>query len=397
MSGTAMAQAIPILASLLIAREYLPAQFGVYVTWLGLVAIAAIIVTARFETAFAIMDDGEPRRLAVVFTLATMVLALVGLIVLESVFYLVRPHWLKVTDPWLFILAVPAVAFAAMAQVWQTWAATEGLYRQLSIMRIFQATSIVTLQVAAGIFFPSAAMLACAYVMGVAIGLGVCFRMLPLGALPANTAAGLRHFWKRYNRFPLYSLPADAINTTAGQLPILVIATRFGPEVTGLVALTMRTLGAPISLLGSSVLDVFKRQAAASFRARGDCRRDYLQTLWVLAAGSIAMCIVLLFSSQYLFAFAFGERWRAAGTIAIWLLPMFAMRFVASPLSYMVYIVEKQHVDLIWQIFLLGMTVLTLNIPGDYSVVLRSYAWGYTLLYVAYLMVSYRFSLGDKK
>lgn len=396
LSGTAMAQAIPILGSLIIARQYAPAQFGVYVAWLGVVMIAAVVVTARFETAFAIMADGEPRRLGVFSTLLTLLLASIGLAAVAALLYIIRPGWLAVTDPLLFALAIPTAAAVATAQVWQTWAATEGMYRQLSVMRIVQSACIVGAQVVAGQFLPSAAMLAGAHVIGVSLGLAACFRMLPLGRFPPDFVGQLRGFWQRYSRFPLYSLPADAINTAAGQLPILIIASRFGPEVTGLVALTMRTLGAPITLLGSSVLDVFKRQAAVSFRSRGECRAEYLQTLWVLAAGSIAMCVVLIFSSEYLFATAFGERWRAAGTIAIWLLPMFAMRFVASPLSYMVYIVEKQHIDLIWQICLLGMTIVSLSLPGPYSVVLQSYAWGYTLMYVAYLIMSYRFSLGEQ-
>ena len=397
LSGTAMAQAIPILGSLIIARQYAPAQFGVYVTWLGLVAIAAVVVTGRFETSFAIMEDGEPRRQGVICTLATMLLALAGLSVLAAAAYAIQPGWLKISGPWLFALFVPAVMFAAVTAIWQVWAATEGKYRQLSIMRVFQATSIVILQIAAGLFFPSAETMAAGYVLGALIGLGACFTMLPLGPIPAGLGALLKAFWRRYLRFPLYSLPADAINTTAGQLPILVIASRFGPEVTGLLALAMRTLGAPISLLGASVLDVFKRHAAASYRKRGECRSDYLQTLWVLTAGSVAMCIVLLFSSEYLFALVFGERWRGAGTIAIWMLPMFAMRFVASPLSYMVYIAEKQHVDLIWQICLLIMTVMTLNFPLHYPGVLQSYSAGYTLLYAAYLVMSYRFSLGERR
>ena len=398
LSGTTLAQAIPILASLVIAREYAPAQFGLYVAWLGMVAIAAVVVTGRFETAFAIMDDGEPRRLGVICVLLTMVMALAGVSLLAAGAYVLHPAWLKISGPLLLALFIPGTLFAAMAAIWQVWAATEGKYRQLSIMRIFQAVNIVLIQMGLPLVMrPTAEALAGAYVVGLLTGLLACFYLLPLGAWPTDMRARLLVFWKRYARFPLYSLPADAINAVAAQLPILVIASRFGPEITGLLALAMRTLGAPISLLGTSVLDVFKRQAAASFRARGECRADYLQTLWVLAAGSLAMCVVLFFASEPLFALAFGARWRGAGTIAIWMLPMFAMRFVASPLSYMVYIVEKQHLDLIWQVALLAMTVGTLNLPLGYPGVLQSYSVGYALLYGAYLVMSYRFALGAKK
>lgn len=396
-SGTLVAQIIPILGSLVIAREYVPAQFGIYVAWFGLVAIAAVMVTGRFETSFAISPDGEPRRMAVVCTLATMLLTMILLGLVTAFFYFVRPVWLKVTNPYLFVLFVPAVMFAATAQIWQVWAATEGKYRQLSIMRICQAVAVVTIQITTGYFFPSAVSLAGGYTLGLMAGLCACFYILPLGKLPPDIVVLTRQFWSRYTKFPLYALPADAINTIAGQLPVLVIASRFGPTVTGLLALTMRTLGGPISLLGASVLDVFKRHAAISFLRRGECRADYVRTFWALLGGAICMVIVLLPGSEFLFTFAFGEKWKMAGTMAIWLLPMFAMRFIASPLSYMVYIAEKQQVDLIWQIGLLAMTVFTLNLPASYPVVLESYAAGYATLYVIYLAMSYRFSLGESR
>ena len=81
----------------------------------------------------------------------------------------------------------------------------------------------------------------------------------------------LTAFWSRHRRFPQYSLPADAVNTAAVQLPVMVVAGRFGAEAAGLLAMTLKTLGAPIGLLGKSVLDVFKRYAAAAWRDQRAC------------------------------------------------------------------------------------------------------------------------------
>jgi len=102
----------------------------------------------------------------------------------------------------------------------------------------------------------------------------------------------------------------------------------------------------------------------------------------------------MVFVSEWLFAFAFGEVWRGAGTIAVWLLPLFALRFIASPLSYMVYIAGKQHIDLLWQIVLLGVVLAALSIPSNHALALQAYSGGYSILYVIYLWMSYRFSRG---
>ena len=193
----------------------------------------------------------------------------------------------------------------------------------------------------------------------------------------------------------MLSLPADSINSAAAQLPLLIVGSRFGAENAGLLALTLRVLGAPIALLGSAVLDVFRRRSAASWRVQGHCSEDYTRTFNVLALGSLAALPLALFTEP-LFAFAFGERWRMSGTIALWLLPMFALRFVASPLSYLFYVAGKQHVDLAWQCGLLAMTLGTLWLPPSPSAALLAYSAGYSAMYGLYLALSYRYSRGAR-
>ena len=124
---------------------------------------------------------------------------------------------------------------------------------------------------------------------------------------------------------------------------------------------------------------------------------SHVQTFRVLAALSVVASVVVVIGSERLFALAFGERWRTAGTMAVWLMPMFALRFVSSPLSYMSYVAGKQHLDLAWQICLLAMTLATLYLPDRSAVAILSYSVGYSLLYVAYLAMSYRFSRGGPR
>lgn len=395
LTGSALAQLIPVLGSLILARQYAPTEFGIFSVWLGAVSLLSVVLTGRFETALAIESDGEPRRLAVISTLLTVLITACLSSAVLVVIIAVEAEWLTRTTPILMWAAVPTALLIAVAQTWQSWAAAEGNYRELTGMRIAQAATVTLIQIVAGVIFATASALAIAYLVGVLTGLAVSVRLMPLGPLPKERlAASIRRFWYRQRRFPMLSLPADAINTAAGQLPILIVAMRFGVESAGLLAMALQILGAPIGLLGKAVLDVFKRHASTSFRERGECRVDYVRTFKVLMFGSIAFCAVMAVSSEALFALAFGETWRGAGTIAVWLLPLFALRFVASPLSYMVYIAGKQHWDLVWQITLLATTIASLGIPVRQDLALQAYSAGYSILYVIYLVMSYRFSLG---
>lgn len=394
-SGTAFAQLFPLAGSLIIARLYIPAEFGTFMAWLGMAAVAAVFVTGRFEMALALVDDGAPRSEAATATIITTAL-LLGLVAVAAtiaslLFGQVLPP-IPLAMLWLF---VPAAGALAGMQILQAWAAADGRFRSLTFMRIAQAASITGLQILAGLLWPSAITLALAHVSGVLASIVMVAWQFPWRGL-RDGHVSLLHFWKRYHRFPLFALPADTVNTAVVQLPLIILASRFGAEVAGYVALAFRTLGAPVALLGTAVLDVFKRRASESWRAIGSCRGPFIETLLVLTAGSVAATLAFWLAGEQLFVLAFGEHWRAAGTAAVILLPLFALRFVASPLSFTFYIAEKQHVDLVWQFGLLAMTLVTLNVFGESESTLRGYALGYSLFYIVYLALSYKFSAGKR-
>lgn len=392
-SGTALAQAIPLLGSLVIARLFIPAAFGGFTAWLGVAAIAGIFVTARLEMALALEEDGLPRRRAAMAVLATTALILAGLIGLYGVvrIWIAAPADMPLE---LELLLLPAVAALALAQIVQAWSAAEGAFRLLAGMRIVQALLVTGFQIGAGLVSPSAQNLAIGHVSGVLIAAlaGFWFLRPALAGMPLRQA--MADLYRRYYRFPLFSLPADTLNTAAVQLPLIMVTSRFGADVGGYLALGMRTLGAPISLLGTAVLDVFKRRASQNWREEGNARAIYRQTFGVLAACSLVATLGIMLLGEQLFVVAFGETWREAGRIAVWLLPMFALRFVASPLSYMFYVAQKQHQDLVWQIALFAVTFAAMTLFSDYRTTLLAYAWGYGALYVIYIAMSYRLSLG---
>ena len=394
-----IAQAIPLLGSLVIARLYAPAEFGAFSTWLGVVMTAAVLVTGRLEMALVIEEDGEPRRFALAATLATICGVAAVLFVLVLGVYLVEPD-IRHFTPGLLLAFLTATLLTAVAQTWQSWAAAEGRYRELSWIRIAQALGVTGVQVLTGWLAPSTLGLALGHTLGVLLGViaAVCMTPLPLRTfLPwAGFCAKLRAFWVQHRRFPLFALPADFINTTAGQLPLFFITSKFGLEAAGLYALAARILGGPISLLGTAVLDVFKRSAATSYRELGHCRDEYLRTFRVLAVLGALLALGVFVVAESLFARAFGEAWRQAGVIAVWLMPMFVLRFVASPLSYVFYIAGGQKVDLVWQCGLLSMTALAFVAGPDFEASVKAYAAGYAGMYVIYLLLSYRYSKGGR-
>ena len=73
LSGTAVAQAIPIVGSLILTRLFAPAAYGGYSVWLGIVLVLAVIATLRLDMALAVIPDGAEREEAAGLVLATIV------------------------------------------------------------------------------------------------------------------------------------------------------------------------------------------------------------------------------------------------------------------------------------------------------------------------------------
>lgn len=116
-----------------------------------------------------------------------------------------------------------------------------------------------------------------------------------------------------------------------------------------------------------------------------------------LTLGSLVFVLLLAPWAEPLFVLAFGSDWKTSGSMAVWLLPLIAIRFVASPLSHMIYVAGKQPHDLIWQILLLVVTPLTLHMGDTPRSSILAYTSGASVLYLAYLLMTYRFSGGASK
>ncbi|OXR48703.1 hypothetical protein PuT2_10575 [Pusillimonas sp. T2] len=395
-SGAAIAQAIPVLGSLWIARLYVPAEFGTFAAWYGISLVVNLLLSARLEAAFGLARDGEERgRLVAVTVLIVLSMGIplgltVGLlmpVLADEIFGLPRfmCYWL-----------VPMSICAALSVIWQAWAANNGQVRVLNVVRLVQAGMVTVLQIIAAWVSSSALSLAIAQIIGTMVAVAVAAWLLPVWNFwPKSFLAAralLSETWKKYWRFPLFAMPSDIINTSASQLPVIILGMRYGGDVAGCFALAVRTMGAPLAVLGGAVRDVFIRDAGVEMRAHGNCKQVYQRTFKVLAILSVGLVLVTVGLAEPAFVLLFGESWHLAGTIAVWLVPLFALRFIASPLSYTFFLVQKQNIDLIWQCALLVMVVSALYGFDTYQMTLVAYGCGYASMYIVYLVLSRRYS-----
>lgn len=397
--GTLGAQLITIGVTLLLVRLYSPAEMGDFSAWLSFATIFAVMVTGRYELAiFATKAENDIHaviKLVLLLTLSITILVAGGL-VLAAPFMDALPA--VVGDYWL-ALAIVSLGLGANKLVLSLLTFQQS-FNRLGGARISLAACIAVAQVSAAYLLGGVSGLIYGQLFGVivATALAAIWVGKPLiVACAATPWRAVRQSAVKYINFPKFSLPADLINTVASQIPIVLLAAKFGGESAGWFALTLKIMGAPISLLAASVLDVFKEQAARDYRETGSCRGIFIKTLKLLAVLALPPFVAFWFVGEWAFGVIFGDAWAESGRYAVLMIPLFYMRFVVSPLSYTIYIAQRQNLDLVWQLTLLALTFACFTLPDTVDSVLWFYSMGYAIMYFIYFWMSFYCTKGDAK
>jgi O-antigen/teichoic acid export membrane protein len=397
--GTMGAQLITMGVMLLLVRLYSPADLGEFSVWLSFATIAAVAVTGRYEMAiFSCSEQSEIR--ALLKLIVTVAVCSSVVIVGVSLMWDSMAHGLPSVISVFWVSLIVVIFGMGMNKVVLSLLTYQQAFNKLGVSRVSLAACIAAAQVSAAFVSKDVSGLIHGQLLGVIAATALSLFWVKTTWVKGSLSSewqSVRELASRHKNFPKFSLPADLLNTAASQLPVIFIASRFGSEAAGWFALTLKMMGAPISLLAASVLDVFKEQAARDYRDEGSCRRIFLKTFYLLAALAIVPFVVFAFVGEWAFGLVFGQEWAESGRYAVLMIPLFFMRFVVSPLSYTIYIAQKQKMDLLWQMALLLLTCVCFMWPQEIDTALWSYSIGYALMYVIYFWISYRAAKGDSQ
>lgn len=403
MTGTGLAQILPIVLAPILSRLFTPSDFGIFALFTSLVSFAAIPATGRYE--LAILLPKEEDDALNILILAISLSSGISIILLGIAFFFNTHIATMLGNPeiarWLYWVPL-MVLLTGIYQSLNYWFNRQQAYKKLAVNRVIKSGTTIFVSIVLGLI---QATVTRGLIIGAIVGQLIATLIFALRSSKqisdrrsVLSKSEISRLAKRYKDFPKYSVPADTINTISANLPIIFFTAFFGPVVAGYFHLTQRVLGAPLSIVASAYADVFKQRASNEFNAIGNCRNSWLVTFKQLSLISILPGIVTIIFAPSLFAFVFGEPWREAGRYAQFLSPYYFLAFIVSPLSRTLYVAEKQKYDLIWQIGLGLATSAGLLIGSRFNNVLLSvslFAFAYAGMYLVYLWMSYTFSQGN--
>jgi O-antigen/teichoic acid export membrane protein len=364
MGGTAIAGFMPILAAPIISRLYSPELYGIFGLFSGISSLIGIFAYSHYPQSIMIIKEHNSAKQAVwfslFFTTAISTLILVIILVLKAYFIDFTNGVLKF---WIFFLPL-SVFLAGINIVLNNWANRIRHYRRLASNKIIQAFLTLAIQIIFGIYFKTELGIMLGFFVGQAVGIFLLWTDFTSKSDKTNIGKPILKECKNvaieFRKLAFLSVPIEMLNNLVNQAPVFLLQKYGGSAAVGNYSFATKLLSLPIQFISSSISDVFKQRSSQLYHDSGDAKAIFFKTFIILFLLGLIPYLVTGFFSPIIFSFFFGDKWLTAGSFASALSLLYFMKFVISPLTFVIFLAKKFMLDLMITVGLFISTTLAL-------------------------------------
>lgn len=402
MTGTGLAQLLPILLSPVLTRLYTPQEFGVFALYGSICAILAVLVTGKYELAIVVpRHDSEAINLVAVTMLLSLVVSLVllGVILLwdEPIISVLGQPEMRL---WLYVVPFATWILGGYYAL-NYWANRRSRYKHMAVSRVLQSGGGSAIQLAAGMSKVGMLGLILGQLLGQLVSTLYLAKSLPRderGLFRRISLKRMKCVARRHIGYPKFMVPGQVMSVGATEMPLLLLSVFFGAGVAGFYSLAQRVMAAPLSLVANAIGDVYRQRAASDYARKGECLDIFLGSFKLLVMFAFLPMLPVLLFGPSLFAFVFGDAWRAAGEIASLLSVLVFFQTLSSPLSSTVLLPGWLHLDSFWQFARLCVAGLIFYICDHaqvgYQIAIFAHVCVFSCLYMLHSYFQYRAARG---
>jgi len=366
MTGTAVAQAIPIAISPILTRIYTPEEFGLFALFFALLSILSVLANARYES--TVMLPKKEDDALHLFALGIIINSMVSVIVLLVVVFFNKPITEALGNDeisiWLYFMPI-ALFFTGLFNILTSMNNRQKNYKDIASATITKSIVMAVVQLSIGLLKSGASGLISGQILAQFFANVKLFKNV---VKDKNVIFSIKRLKiialaRKYKKFPIFSLPSAFANVLSGHLSNILISSFYSIATLGFYSLVQRVLGIPSALIGKSIGQVYYEEGTRERKRSGSAINTFETTFKKLIIIAFPSFLLLFFIVEELFAFVFGEEWRVAGKYAQIVVPLFGISFVVSSLSSTYDMFEQLKVELVWQIVLLvgSVTIVTLS------------------------------------
>ena len=403
MTGTTIAQAIPIAISPILTRLYSPSEFGIFALYMSIASLLSVIATGRYELAIMLPKKKTDALNIVILSLViTITISIFAFLIVfffnEEITILLEN---KNISNWLYFIPI-TVLFTGIYQSFNYWNSKQKQYKLIATTKVIQSTTTGTSNLSFGF---------AGYTFGGMILGGLFGQAISSFMLSRNFFKNDKNLFqkisktriialaKKYKKFPLINSLHAFINILKENAVNIFIGIKYSQTTLGYYFFMLRMMKLPAGLLGSSIAQVFYREATERYIKDKNIQSLILKLVIKLVLISLGPIFLFYFIAEELFSIIFGEEWRISGSYAKAISPYIFFHFIASPLGMIPLVVNMQEKAFFWGFFesVLFMSVFGYGyfIYGDLLVSIYILSLIMGLYFIIYFSWIYKIGKGN--
>ena len=365
MTGTAIAQAIPIAISPILTRIYTPEDFGVFALFLAVTGLFSSVASGRYD--LAIMLPKKDEDAINIFALGMIIITLLSLFLLSLVLLLNEYITILLRNEaigfWLYFVPI-AVFFTGLFNLLSYFNNRKKNYKDIANATIIKSIMLAMVQLSIGFVKEGATgLISGQIVASLFANLRLLRNILKDKFLISKISKiEIISLAKYYKDFPKYQAPHAMLNTFSSYVPIYMFTPFFGLTVVGLYSLSTRIVFTPMMILAGASAKVYNQKLTQLYHEDGDVYGFTVRLLKSLLKKIILPFLIIVIFAPDIFGFIFGENWREAGVYTQILSPWLWMVFFAATISFVPSLLNMQRRALLLEIIYTTLRVLAIGI-----------------------------------
>ena len=370
MSGTTIAQALPLALSPILTRLYTPDDFGVFALFLAITALFSSIASGRYE--FALMLVRKDEDAINLFALGFIIITFSSLSLFLIIFFLHDAILSLLNNQeigfWLYFVPV-TIFFIGMFNLLSYFNNRKQEYKDIANATILKSVVLVIVQLILGTLKSGAAGLISAQIISQFFANVKLVKNILKDKILIARIRFLKMIAvaKKYRNFPKYQLPHTFLNTLSSNIPVYLFSSFFYSATVGFYALSIRVVFTPLMIVAGANAKVYNQKISEIYNKNADSYSFTTALLKSLLKKIVIPFLVIVFFAPEIFAFIFGEEWREAGVYTQILSPWLLLNILVSTVSFIPSLLSMQKKAFLISIIHTAFSVISILVGVYFS------------------------------
>jgi len=384
--GTFFAQFFSLVGGLLLAKFYGSDKYALYGVFISATSIFAIINTLQLEYSIVLSSNDKEKNQIVSFTIILIgFISLINLIL----FYFIYTFNYSLQNENIF-LAIIGAFLLSIIKVFEYSLISKNSFTKLSFSNIITSFFTVVFQFMF-IYISFEKGLIYGYITSSALVLLYLLK-INLTDITKINFNEIKAALKKNNTLLKYAFPSNLINTIANNsMPILILV-YFSTSESGAYFLSIKLLSAPLLFISNTISKPYFNKATELYKNKDKNLLRFTKKIAYTNLVIMLLFVIVLNIFNYFFLdYFFDEKWVYLIEYSFFLSFLFLGKSIFSPISHIVEILNKNHIGLLFNIYLVVATFFAIYFGHIYSNSLYSVIFMSIVNGVAYFFIYFYF------